>query len=179
MVAFCSLVDTDQVSTFSKREAPLNGSTFWDFANLSFDSSKKHPMQRAKLFRSPQNSKSGIYLGENNLEATFPLSQSTEASNSFCSKNLPRYLSTHRLHSYRSDGQGPCWCPHSQPDSPRPRTISMDALASNSAPWLCCRHLPGEAMTSCDLASCSSISLYLLSSQSQVPTLPLQMAAPC
>lgn len=65
-------------------------------------------MQTSKLLRSPQNCKSGIDLGENNLEATFPCSQAIEVPNSFCSKNLPRYLSTHRLHPYLNDYQGPC-----------------------------------------------------------------------
>lgn len=172
-------VDTDCASIFSKRQVPLNGRTFRDFDSVSFDSLKKHPMQLAKLLSSLQNSKWGISLHENHLEATFPCSQAIEIPNSFFSKNLPHYLSTPRLHPYLSDCWEPCWCSHSQPDSPWPRTTSTDALARNSAPWLCCKSLHGDGTTSCDLASHSSILLYLLSSLIQVLSLPLQMAAPC
>lgn len=171
--------DTDRVSIFSKRQVPLNGRTFRDFDSVSFDSLKIHPMQLAKVLNSLQNSKRGISLRENHLEATFPCSQAIEIPNSFFSKNLPHYLSTPRPRPYLSDGWGPCWCSHSQPDSPWPRTTSTDALARNSAPWLYCTSLHGDGTTSCDLASHSSILLYLLSSLIQVLSLPLQMAAPC
>lgn len=103
----------------------MNGSTFRNFDSVSFDSTKKPPMQTAKLFSSPQNAKSGIYLGENNLEATFPCSQAIDVPNSFCSKNLPHYFSTHRLHPYLSDYQGPCWCSYSQPTLLGPEQFSQ------------------------------------------------------